>query len=160
LRGLLAWTAAFGLLWWLISRGDASAWLIGLPAVVLAVLASARATRPVMPGISLSGLVAFVLLFVRESLRGGLDVARRVLTPALRIRPGFVEYRTRLTEPRARMLLINCISLLPGTLAADAEGDRIELHLLDIDVDPVAGLHQLEQAIADLFVVTVEKADD
>ena len=34
------------------------------------------------------------------------------------------------------MLLINCIGLLPGTLAADLDGDYAELHLLDASDNP------------------------
>ena len=52
--------------------------------------------------------------------------------------------------------MTNCISLLPGTLAARLDGDRVELHLLDESVDPEPGLLRLEQAIARMFVLPTE----
>jgi multicomponent Na+:H+ antiporter subunit E len=116
--GILAPAALLGGLWWLIAAGRPDAWLIGVPAVALAVLASTRLGGGARPRLSPAGLPGFIALFLRESLAGGLDVARRTLGRQLRIQPGFGSYRTRLQDPRARVLLVNCISLLPGTLAA------------------------------------------
>jgi len=157
--GILARTAILALLWWVIAQGQASAWLIGLPAVALAAMASVYFGRAALPRISLAGLWGFVTLFLRESVRGGLDVARRTLAPRLRIQPGFKSYRLRLNEPSARVLLINCLSLLPGTLAARLDDDRVELHLLDAGVDPEPDLLRLEQAIARLFCLPLEMTD-
>ena len=157
--GSLARTAVLALLWWIIAQGQMSAWLIGLPAVALASVASVYLGRSSPRRISLTGLAAFIALFLCESVRGGLDVARRTLAPRLRIQPGFKDYRLRMTDPSARVLLINCVSLLPGTLAARLEGDRVELHLLDAGEDPEPGLQRLEQAIARLFASTLEATD-
>jgi hypothetical protein len=49
---------------------------------------------------------------------------------------------------------------LPGTLAADLDGDRAELHLLDASQNPEPDLRRLEQAIGRLFGLTTEIADD
>jgi len=157
--GILARTAILALLWWVIAQGQASAWLIGLPAVALAAMASVHLGRAASPEISLAGLSGFMVLFLRESVRGGIDVARRTLAPRLRIRPGFKTYRMQLTDPLARVLLINCISLLPGTLAARLDGDRVELHMLDAGEDPDPDLFRLEQAIARLFCLPLEISD-
>ena len=97
--GILAKTAILALLWYVITRGQTSAWIIGLPAVALAAMASVTLGRASLPRISLAGLVGFIALFLRESVRGGLDVARRTLAPKLRIQPGFTLYRPRLNDP-------------------------------------------------------------
>ena len=55
---------------------------------------------------------------------------------------------------------MNCISLLPGTLAADLDGDRVVLHLLDTGVDPEPDLRRLEDAIAGLFGLEMEQTND
>ncbi|MGB5179849.1 MAG: Na+/H+ antiporter subunit E [Gammaproteobacteria bacterium] len=144
-------------LWWLIVQGQPDAWLVGVPAVAIATLVSSRlGSRHALPRLSLTGLLAFVALFLRESIRGGLDVAFRTLGPRLRIEPGFHSYRMHTSHPAARVLLINCIGLLPGTLAADLDGDHAELHLLDNSVDPEPQLLRLEQAIVRLFGLTME----
>ena len=159
LTGIPATTALLAGLWWLIAEGQPDAWLVGVPAVALATLASARLGSGALAGLSLTGLPRFAGLFLRESLAGGLDVARRTLGRRLRIQPGFSSYRTRLQDPRARVLFANCISLLPGTLAADLDGDRVELHLLDSRDNPDPQLQRLEQAIARLFGIRLETPD-
>jgi multicomponent Na+:H+ antiporter subunit E len=146
--------AALSALWWLIVQGRTDAWLIGLPAASLAALASVRLGTPVTPRPALAALPAFVALFLRESARGGLDVAQRTLGPRLRIAPGFHRYRLHISHPAARVLLINCIGLLPGTLAAELQGNHAELHLLDASVNPDPQIHRLEQAIGRLFGLT------
>lgn len=157
--GILARTAILALLWWIIVQGQVGAWLIGLPAVALAIMVSVYFGDTDLPRVSLAGLARFIVFFLRESVRGGFDVARRTLAPRLRIQPGFKNYRTRLNEPLARVLLINCISLLPGTLAARLDGDQVELHLLDAGEDPAPDLIRLEQAIARLFGLPLETTD-
>ena len=160
LLGIVTTTAILAGLWWIIVQGRANAWLVGLPAVTLATLASIHLGTNTLPRLSLTGLFAFLALFLRESVRGGIDVARRTLGPGLRIEPGFRSYRLHISHPAARVLLINCIGLLPGTLAADLHGDHAELHLLDTGVNPDPQLLQLEQAVARLFGLTLETGDD
>jgi multicomponent Na+:H+ antiporter subunit E len=142
--------------WWVLAQGRPDAWLIGLPAVALAAFASIRLGTPAWSGLALRGLPAFAGLFLRESVRGGLDVARRTLGPTLQIAPGFHRYRLHISHPAARTLLINCIGLLPGTLTADLDGDHAILHLLDAGQDPAPQLHRLEASIARLFGLTLE----
>jgi multicomponent Na+:H+ antiporter subunit E len=157
--GILIRMAILTGLWWLLVQGRSDAWLIGLPAVVLAALASLRLGGRTLPRLSLAGLLGFLALFLRESVAGGLDVARRTLHPRLRIQPGFRKYRLRIDDPMARVLLVNCIGLVPGTLAVDLKGDHAELHLLDACENPEPGLLRLEKAIARLFGLTLELND-
>jgi multicomponent Na+:H+ antiporter subunit E len=152
-------TLLLAVLWWLITQGRMDAWLVGLPAVVLATLASVALDNEQRSGFSLAALPAFLILFLRDSVRGGLDVAWRTLGPKVRVAPGFLRYRLRVDHPAARVLLINCVSLLPGTLVADLDGDDAELHLLDIAVDPTPQLMQLEQAVGRLFGIQLETDD-
>jgi multicomponent Na+:H+ antiporter subunit E len=160
LPGIVTNMAILACLWWLIVQGRSDAWLVGLPAVALAALASIRLGSQPLPRLSLTGLIAFVGLFLRESVSGGIDVARRTLGPGLRIDPGFRSYRLHISHPAARVLLINSIGLLPGTLAADLDGDYADLHLLDSSANPDQQLLRLEHAVARLFCLTLETGDD
>lgn len=150
-------TAILAGLWWLITQGRADAWMVGLPAVALAGWASFRLGGSPPSRLSLGGLLVFTVLFLRESVRGGLDVARRTLGFKLRITPGFHRYRLHVSHPPARVLLLNCIGLLPGTLAVNLDGDYAELHLLDSGDNPDSQLFRLEQAVARVFEITLEK---
>ena len=50
-----------------------------------------------------------------------------------------------------RSLFINAVSLLPGTVAAGLEGDRIMVHALDVNARVEPALQRLEHRVARLF---------
>lgn len=158
--GLAPGMALLAVLWWILVQGRMDAWLIGLPAVWLAALAANRRVRRTTGRLSVAGLPGFIALFLRESVRGGLDVALRTLAPRPRIAPGFYRYRLHISHPGARVLLINSIGLLPGTLASGLDGDHAELHLLDTGENPEPQLLRLEQAIAGVFGLEPEMTGD
>jgi multicomponent Na+:H+ antiporter subunit E len=142
---------AFASLWWLLSGGAPGSWLIGIPAVLAAGWVARRLGIGERWTISTPGVLRFLPLFLWESLRGGIDVARRTLAPRLRIQPGFIVYRTCLQRPRARVFFANCVCLLPGTLAADLQDDRLRVHMLDAGLDPQVELQRLERAVALIY---------
>ncbi|RCX32763.1 Na+/H+ antiporter subunit E [Thioalbus denitrificans] len=150
-RGFRPATAllAAAVLWWILAGGSAASWAIGVPAVVLAAWSARRLGTG--SALSLTGLLRFLPFFAWESLRGGVDVARRTLGPRLRIAPGFLDYRTALPEGAPRRFFATCVSLLPGTLAAEIEGDTLAVHQLDAGGDSQAELARLERAVAGLF---------
>jgi multicomponent Na+:H+ antiporter subunit E len=84
--------------------------------------------------------------FFRALVVANFDVARRVVSPSLPIRPAVVEVRTGLRSALGRMLLANSITLTPGTLTIDVEGDRLLVHW--IDCPPGTDLAQATNAIA------------
>jgi len=141
-------------LWWLLSGGEPTSWVIGLPAVVLAGWAFGRLQIGPTEAVSASGMLAFAPFFIWESLRGGLDVSVRTLAPRMHIRPALAVYRIALRRQDARRFFTNCVSLLPGTLAANLAGDRLGVHVLDADTDWKADLQRLERAVARIFPQT------
>ncbi|NBC11122.1 MAG: cation transporter [Planctomycetes bacterium] len=151
----------FALLWAVLAGGSASSWIIGAPTVVFATWMSLRLSAASdasgRRGMTPSGLLGFVPLFLLESLRGGLDVAGRVMRPQLRIQPGFHAYAPRLRDPVARIVFLDSISLLPGTLSADLRDDIIQVHALDTASDLDPELERLERAVARLFGETLEE---
>lgn len=60
-------------------------------------------------------------------------------------------FRTRLSGQRARLLFINSVSLLPGTLAADLQEDHLKIHALDRSVDFTEDLRRLEVAVGRIY---------
>jgi multicomponent Na+:H+ antiporter subunit E len=145
----------FAGIWFVIAQGQADAWLIGVPAVILAAMVSFSLSRNALPRLSVGGLFHFTVMFLRESIRGGIDVTRRTLSPVLQIQPGFIRYPLVLEVPLQRVLFVNCVSLLPGTLASRLDEDVLELHLLDTGQDPVPQLRRIEQSIARVFQSSV-----
>jgi len=136
--------AAAAAVWLVLSGGQASSWLVGVPTVVAAVwagraLRAAHSAEAPAARVRWSALPGFALFFLYESLRGGIDVARRLLHRRPAVAPGFIDYRCALPAGGARLLFANSVSLLPGTLSADLA--CISHHPTAADADPstVAG---------------------
>jgi multicomponent Na+:H+ antiporter subunit E len=142
--GVAARASVLALLWWVMTRGAPASWSIGAPAVALATATSMVFGSKVRTRWSPSGTVRFALFFVMESLRGGLDVARRAIAFPLTLDPIWVRYRVALPAGPARLLMCSCVSLLPGTLAVDFEGDDLLVHSLSRSPDPVRAIEALE----------------
>lgn len=124
-------------------------WMFGLAAVALAMMASVWLAPMQLTRFSLPGLLRFLPFFLYQSVAGGLDIARRALDPALPLEPFDAYYELRLPPGQARTVFIGTVSLLPGTLSRDLQGDRLRVH--SIAGDPAADLATLETRIADLF---------
>lgn len=149
---------------WLIIAGlEPSSWIIGVPALLFATWSTMALTRNNLPtdrpGIRLGGLLLFMPFFVIESVRGGLDVAARVMRPRLRINPGFQSYEIRLTDPIARVVFLDSISLLPGTLSADLRDGVVKVHALDASSDLTPALLRLERLVGRMFGERHEDAE-
>jgi multicomponent Na+:H+ antiporter subunit E len=139
------------LLWWVLVGGELASWVVGVPVVAAAVWSAWRLHDGDAGHISLRGLLRFIPFFLWESIRGGVDVASRVLRPRMAIQPGFVIYTMGLRTPKARLLFVNCISLLPGTLAADISDDELRVHTLDLEGDTGRELSRLERRVAAVY---------
>jgi multicomponent Na+:H+ antiporter subunit E len=66
-----------------------------------------------------------------------LDVAYRVLHPDVPIRPGIVHVRTSLTSEMAKTFLANSITLTPGTLTVDIQGQDLYVHWIHVEGEGV-----------------------
>jgi multicomponent Na+:H+ antiporter subunit E len=150
----------FAGLWLVIAGTDPSSWIIGVPTVALATLTSLGLStgEPKRSGLRLTALLRFLPFFAFESVRGGLDVASRVLHPRVKIDPGFQTYTPRLDHPAAIVLFLDSISLLPGTLSADLRNGVIDVHALDVGSDLAPALQRLERLIGQLFGEALEGA--
>ena len=154
--GALLSAAALAAIWLVIAEGNLASWVIGGPAVVAAAWVAGRLRTGAGIRLSLSGLIVFIPFFLWESLRGGVDVALRSLDPRLRVNPGFTRYYIRLANPNARVFMVSCVSLLPGTLSAALDGEWLTVHALSIDGDCNKGLQRLEEIVARLFCEPIE----
>ncbi len=87
---------------------------------------------------ALIALVAWIFVFLIELVKSNIDVMSRVITPRVRINPAIVEVKTKLKSKLGRLALANSITLTPGTLTADIEGDTLYIHWIDaaaVDID-------------------------
>jgi multicomponent Na+:H+ antiporter subunit E len=72
--------------------------------------------------------IVYLIVFIWECIKANLDVAYRVLHPAMPIRPGIVKVKTTLKSELARTLLANSITMTPGTITVDIIGDYFYIH--------------------------------
>ncbi len=150
-RGFLSALVMLALLWALLTDFRSDTWVFGLPAVLAG--AALVFMLPSAPGwrLSLSGTLAFALWFAVKSLRGATDVAIRALAPRMSLRPGFRAFTPALPQGAPRVVFLNTITLLPGTLSAEIAGDAVIVHMLDTRADLDADLGALETRIAAMF---------
>lgn len=72
--------------------------------------------------------IAYVPYFLWAMIMANLDVAYRVLHPARPIRPGIVRCKTILKTNPGKLTLANSITLTPGTITIDVDGDHYFIH--------------------------------
>lgn len=77
----------------------------------------------------------FIYLFklIAEIIKANVDVAARVLDPRMPIHPGIIEYKSLLTEDVPQTMLANSITLTPGTLTVDIQGQTYYIHCLALE---------------------------
>ncbi|HKK60622.1 MAG TPA: Na+/H+ antiporter subunit E [Salinivirga sp.] len=98
--------------------------------------------------------IVYLFVFLGELIKSNLDVARRVVSPALPIKPGIVEVKTSLQSPMARMILANSITLTPGTLTVDMQDDQLFIHWIEVKT---ADQQQATEQIVRKFEKYLEK---
>lgn len=72
--------------------------------------------------------LVYLVVFIWECIKANLDVAYRVLHPAMPIRPGIVKVKLNLKSELARTLLANSITMTPGTISVDIIDDYLYVH--------------------------------
>jgi multicomponent Na+:H+ antiporter subunit E len=86
--------------------------------------------------------------FAWQSLRAGIDIARRAFAPSLPLATGLVDYRTGFPPGQARNSFATIMSLMPGSLPAGDRPDSIEFHCLDVDQPVAEQLAEEERRLA------------
>lgn len=153
------WLLVLALVWWILAMPRTDAWIAGGFAVALGMLLHTGLGGRGGERLRFRGLLGFLPFFLVQSLRGGIDVARRALSPSLPLSTGFLRYPIRLPEGPSRVFFMNCISLLPGTFSARLEGSALQVHLLAED-DGIGGrLALLEEKVAALFGHALERRE-
>lgn len=139
-------SALLGTIWLALTEADPAALLpaaLLVPAAVWLSLRLLPARRP----LALWRLARHLPRFVAGSLTGGIDVARRALSPSMPLDPGWVAVPLDLSDG-GRVALGAELSLMPGTLAAGSHDGRLLVHLLDRQAGFEAAIPREEAEIA------------
>ncbi len=77
------------------------------------------------------GFLAFLPIFLWALIKANLHIAYLVLHPSLPIHPSIRRVKSSLKGPLARSMLANAITLTPGTLTVEMEGEDLYVHCVD-----------------------------
>lgn len=150
-RFLLVATLVLLLVWLALARAPGGALAVGAVAIVAALWTLRRTAGARGTVLRLRHLPRLAVMFLWQSIAGGVDVARRILSPAMPLRPGLITLRLALHGEGARVLLALLVSLMPGTLAARLDGDALTLHVLDLDLPIESETRRIEQLIGRVY---------
>jgi len=81
----------------------------------------------------------YIFVFTWELIKSTLDVAYRVIHPKIPINPGIVKVKTKLKSKLGRVILANSITLTPGTLTVETNGEDYYIHWINITSGDIEG---------------------
>ena len=76
-------------------------------------------------------LIAYLFLLVKEIIIANFQMMKIVTSKKAEIHPIIVKIKIPLKTRLARVLLANSITLTPGTITAELEGDEFTIHCVD-----------------------------
>jgi len=85
-----------------------------------------------LPYLLIKFIVIYLPVFIFKLILANLDVARRVLSPKIPLKPGIVKIKTNLKGDFGKLTLANSITLTPGTLSLDIVDDYLYVHTVEV----------------------------
>ena len=75
--------------------------------------------------------IYYFFWLIYQIIVAGFHVLGIIMRPSMPIEPSIIKFRVDLPSSHAKMILGNSITLTPGTLTIDIEGDIFIVHSLD-----------------------------
>jgi len=91
--------------------------------------------------------ITFLLQLIKEIIIANFQVAIIVLSKDMSIAPEVVEYKTELDSDLLKTILANSITLTPGTMTVDIEGDSLKIHCLNRNYAEALGNNAFEKTL-------------
>lgn len=141
-KGLLFFISLL-IVWILLAGADQQEIIIGaIVSLLLTIIFFSKAT--IFSEFNLNPKAIFyffiyIFVFSWELLKSNLDVAFRVIHPTIPINPGIVKVKTKLKSKLGRTILANSITLTPGTLTVETNGEDYYIHWIDVTSDDIEG---------------------
>jgi multicomponent Na+:H+ antiporter subunit E len=150
-RTVLLRLIGFVALWWIVSEGTGGEW----PLLVLSIAAATAVSVVVWPVGAwrwrVLPLLKFLPWFLRASLAGGWDVARRAFSRRMPLEPDVLHVQLQLGSDPERVFFAWTVSLLPGTASVALHDNVLTVHVLDRAMPNEQSLRDLESRTAALF---------
>jgi multicomponent Na+:H+ antiporter subunit E len=147
---------ALAALWFSLSGQTAPLFLgLGVVSVILTVWLVVRLhilDRDASPYHRFAQLLIYLVWLIFQIVRANLSVIARVLGPRSAIDPAIVRVRTNARTDLGKTLFANAITLTPGTVTVDVNGDRVVVHALvsrNAAIDAFDSIDRIASAAAD-----------
>lgn len=151
-HGLVLRAGFFAFLWCVLAERDPwREWPLAVGAIAAATAASVVCWPAGRFHLRAGAMLRFAPWFLWQSLRGGIDVARRAFDPRMPLRPALVELSLRTPNGFSHVVLAWVLSLLPGTATVRAGDGWLTVHVLDERLYTVESLHAVETWVAKIF---------
>lgn len=163
LRKIIILTFLLWLLWFiLIASFNPISLLVGLFVVLFVIFFCSylfkdygKDENVILADLNFSILKKFLkygFLSLIEIISANIDVAERVLDPTLPIKPSIVKIKVPFKDNSFLFTLFaNTITLTPGTLTLDYEGEYIYVHFLAEEHIEALSQRQLDKKIMEIF---------
>ena len=120
---------------WLLLSGHYTPLLLvlGLVSILLVVLLALRADlidHEMQPVLLKPSVLLYWVWLGREIIKSNIDVSRRILDPRMPISPNIFTIRVAQKTDLGRVTYANSITLVPGTVTMDVDGDVFTVHAL------------------------------
>jgi multicomponent Na+:H+ antiporter subunit E len=145
----------FSVVWMLLTGWQPSSWGVGAVFVITASLLSLylapKHSQTEQRLIAPAKLLSFCCYFFIQSLRGGWDTAKLALTAKPKLSPGVIRYPMKLVNASQVFTFMQVLSLLPGTVSAELNGNELTIHVLDLNSLNRAEIDDCYRRVSELF---------
>lgn len=143
---------ALAALWFALSGETSPMFLmLGAISVLAALWLAARLRiigRDASPYHRTAQLLVYLVGLLVQIVAANFAVIARILGPRHAIDPVMVKVDTRAKTDLGRALFANSITLTPGTVTVDIEGDKLLVHALVRESSPVSSFAPVDRAAA------------
>lgn len=83
--------------------------------------------------------IGYLFILLIEIIKASINMIKIILNKNIRVEPVIVEFHSGLKTKMGNFILANSITLTPGTITINNDGDYFEVHCLDrsmLDVSP------------------------
>lgn len=145
-------------IWWILTQGRTNSWGVGLISISTGLLVSLVLLPPGLFRLSFAGLLIFLIYFLGQSLKSGIQVALMAVRLDPGLHPNILIISLCLPEGLGRVILVNTLNLLPGTLSVNLTTNSLYLHVLDERQPIEAQVRDIEKQIAHMLCMELEES--
>ncbi len=104
------------------------------------------------PSFRIHRLAIYIPWLMWQVAVSSIQVAVIILSPKMPINPSIIRFKVKLPNMTSKVILGNSISLTPGTLTIDIEGDEFLVHALTDEAFNLISSGKLSDSVSDLFL--------